>query len=160
MDLSDEGMDIDDLNEPLTVNDIITTIESRIGLDKNSAESLKPQKQVLDDVLEYGVGQLETEIGIDSNKIGIVGPAVSELIMQGEDLRDPESHLKACRNMLEGTMKDQENTIFFINYNKNIDIKNIRLEKTEATGASCFTTRKKTSSFTTIQLPIQIKNMQ
>ena len=70
---------------------------------------------MLDDVLEYGVGQLETQIGIDSNKIGIVGPAVSELIMQGEELRDPESHLKACRNMLEGTMKDQENTIFFIN---------------------------------------------
>ena len=123
MDLSDEDMDIDDLNEPLTANDIITTIESQIGLDKNSAESLKPQKQVLDDVLEYGVGQLEKEIGIDSKKIGIVGPAVSELIMQGEDHKDPENYLKACRNMLEGTMRDQENTIFFINYNKNVDIK-------------------------------------
>ena len=106
MDLSDEDMDIDDLNEPLTANDIITTIESRIGLDKNSAESLKPQKQVLDDVLEYGVGQLEKEIGIDSKKIGIVGPAVSELIMQDEDHKDPENYLKACRNMLEGTMRD------------------------------------------------------
>ena len=58
------------------------------------------------------------EIGIDSNKIGIVGPAVSELIMQGEDRDDPEGHLKACRNMLEGTMKNQDYNIFFINYNK------------------------------------------
>ena len=52
MDLADEDMDTDDSNEPLTMNDIITTIESRIGLDKNSAESLKPQKQVFDVVLE------------------------------------------------------------------------------------------------------------
>ena len=40
--------------------------------------------------------------------------------MQVEDRKNPESHLKACRNMLEGTMKNQENTIFFINYNKNV----------------------------------------
>ena len=82
---------------------------------------------MLDDVLEYGVGQLEKEIGIDSNKIGIVGPAVLELIMQGEDHKDPENHLKSCRNMLEGTMRDQENTIFFINYNKKVDIKKHKL---------------------------------
>ena len=46
------------------------------------------------------------EIGIDNNKIGIVGPAISELIMQGEDREDPEGHLNACRNMLEETMKN------------------------------------------------------
>ena len=46
---------------------------------------------------------------------------VSELIMQGEDCKNPESHLKACRNMLEGTMKNQENIIFFINHNKNVN---------------------------------------
>ena len=52
VDLADEDMDTDDSNKPLTTNDIITTIESRIGLDKDSAESLKPRKQVLDDILE------------------------------------------------------------------------------------------------------------
>merc|ERR1712121_63942 len=123
----DEGMDIDDLNEPLSVKDIRTTIESRLGLDRNNAESLKPQKQVLDDVLEYGVGKLEKEIGNDSKKIGIVGPAVSEFIMQGEDRKNPENYLKSCRNMLDGAMKDQENTILFINYNKNVDIEKHKL---------------------------------
>ena len=120
IDLSDEEMDIDDSNKPLSMNNNGSTIESRIGLDKASADSLKPGKMVLDNVLEYGVGHFVKEIGIDGNKIGIVGPAVSELIMQGEDRKNPESHLKACRNMLEGTMKNQENTIFFINYNKNV----------------------------------------
>ena len=123
VDLTDEGMDedmdVDDLDEPLSLKDI-TTIESRLGLDRNSAESLKPKKQVLDNVLEYGVGMLEKEIGNDAKKIGVVGPAVSEFIMQGEDPKNPEIYLKSCRNMLDRAMKDQENTILFINYNKNI----------------------------------------
>ena len=120
IDLSDEEMDIDASNEPLPMNSNDSTIESRIGLDKASADSLKPGKMVLDTVLEYGVGKFVKEIGIDENKIGIVGPAVSDLILQGRDNDHPEIHLKTCRNMLEGTMKNQDNTIFFINYNKNI----------------------------------------
>ena len=56
VDLSDEDMDTDDSNKPLKTNNNDTTIESRIGLDKASAESLKPCKMVLDDVLKYGVG--------------------------------------------------------------------------------------------------------
>ena len=122
IDLSDEEMDIDDSNKPLSMNNNGSTIESRIGLDKASADSLKPGKMVLDNVLEYGVGHFVKEIGIDGNKIGIVGPAVSDLILQGRDSKHPEIHLKTCRNMLEGTMKNQENTVFFINYNKNISI--------------------------------------
>ena len=77
----------------MTANNFNTTIEIRIGLEKASAESLKPGRMVLDDVLEYGVAKLEREIGIDNNKIGIVGPAVSELIIQGEDRKNTESHL-------------------------------------------------------------------
>ena len=76
-------MDIDDSNKPLTMNNTGTTIECRIGLDKASADSLKPGTMVLDDVLEYGVGHFVREIAIDGSRIGIVGPAVSDLIMQG-----------------------------------------------------------------------------
>ena len=46
---------------------------------------------MLDNVLEYGVGMLEKEIGNDAKKIGVVGPAVSEFIMQGEDTKNPEN---------------------------------------------------------------------
>ena len=52
---------------------------------------------MLDDVLEYGVGHFVREIAIDGSKIGIVGPAVSDLIMQGQNRRNPEGYLKACR---------------------------------------------------------------
>ena len=39
VELDDNDMDTEDLNRPLTTNNIDTTIESRIGLDKASAES-------------------------------------------------------------------------------------------------------------------------
>ena len=59
--LDDEDMDTEDSNSPLTANNINITIESRIGLDKDSAESLKPGRMVLDDVLEYRVSKHERD---------------------------------------------------------------------------------------------------
>ena len=48
---------------------------------------------VLDSILEYSVSKLEKEIGKDNNKIGIIGPAVSELILRGEGSDNPDCFL-------------------------------------------------------------------
>ena len=122
VDLGVENMDIEDANGPPTVNEKTTPPESRIGIDTAGVESLRPRKWVTDDVLEFSVAKVEkeisTQIGGDNNKIGIVGPAVSELILRGEDPKNPDFLRKTCRNLLEGTINKQDNTIFFINYNK------------------------------------------
>ena len=114
-------MDIEDVNGPLTMNNKITPPESRIGLDIAGVESLRPGKMVLDDILKYSITKLEkeisTQIGKDNNKIGIIGPAVSELILRGEDPRNPDFLRKTCRNLLEGTINKQNNAIFFIKNN-------------------------------------------
>merc|ERR1711888_225978 len=40
---------------------------------------------------------------------------------RGEDPKNPDFLRKTCRILLEGTINKQDNTIFFINYNKNVE---------------------------------------
>ena len=112
-------MDIEDVNGPLTMNYETTPPESRIGLDIAGVESLRPGKMVLDDILKYSdtkhEKEISTQIGKDNNKIGIIGPAVSELILRGKDPENPDFLRKTCRSLLKGAINKQDNALFFIN---------------------------------------------